>query len=475
MKLDKLFQSLLLTSAIALLLGTPAKGEKVGEDVRETNNNIPQLSEIELPATSAMMLVQTPTNSPAQGDIIQVTGVQAKPTDKGVEVILQTPVGEQLQITNRSEGNNFIADISNAQLRLPSGDAFTFRSQKPVEAITEITVTNLDANTIRVTVTGEAGLPTVELFDSDEGLIFGLTPAATAMQPEPEQPTTETPSAEADEPIELVVTGEQDGYRVPNTSTVTRTDTPLRDIPQSIQIIPQEVLRDQRANITSALLNAPSVRNTAPSNFDALRLRVRGFVSTPTLNGFKESNVRVSNVGSDLTGIERIEILQGPNSILFGASSPGGTVNFVTKQPLRDPFYFIEATVGSFNFYRGEVDLSGPLDESKKVLYRLNASYRDQEFFTDFSKTTNLVIAPSLSFELGKNTNLTIEGIYKTLDQDNYNLGLPVVGTILTNPNGKIPRTRITNEGDLDVTTGMIAYRLEHKFSESWSLSNAFR
>lgn len=83
--------------------------------------------------------------------------------DKGVEVILQTPVGTQLQVTNRSTGNNFIVDVSGGQLRLPSGEAFTFRSQKPLARVTEITVTNVDANTVRVTVVGEKTLPAVEL------------------------------------------------------------------------------------------------------------------------------------------------------------------------------------------------------------------------------------------------------------------------------------------------------------------------
>ncbi|MBE9051359.1 TonB-dependent siderophore receptor [Nostocales cyanobacterium LEGE 11386] len=449
---------------------------------QKTGLRIPRLSEIELLSTSAIMLAQSPapTNPPEQQGVIEVTGVQAIPTEKGVEVILQTTLGEQLQITNRSAENNFIADIPNAQLRLPNGDGFTFRSQNPIEGISEITVTNLDANTIRVTVAGEAGLPTVELFDSNEGLIFALTPAATAIQPTPEPPTSETPpespTAQQDDPIELIVTGQQDtGYRVPNASTATRTDTPLRDIPQSIQIIPQQVLKDQRADISSALLNAPSVRNAAPSNFDSLRLQVRGFFSQPTVNGIKETNGLASNVGPDLTGIENIEILLGPNSVLLGSTSPGGTVNFVTKQPLRDPYYFIEATVGSFDFYRGEVDISGPLDDEKKALYRLNASYRDQGFFTDLSQTRNLVIAPVLSLELSKNTNLTIEGIYKNLQQENNNLGLPAIGTIFSNPNGDIPRTRITNEGDLDVTTARIGYRLEHKFNENWSLNNSFR
>jgi iron complex outermembrane receptor protein len=105
-----------------------------------------------------------------------------------VEVILETPRGTQLQVSNRNQGNSLIADIPNAQLRLPNGNGFTFRSEKPIAGITEITVTNFDANTIRVIVTGEAGVPKVELFDSDEGLIFGLTPVASSTETQEELP-----------------------------------------------------------------------------------------------------------------------------------------------------------------------------------------------------------------------------------------------------------------------------------------------
>ena len=84
----------------------------------------------------------TPQTTPAP-IIIQITGVKANPTNKGVEIILETPLGTQLQVTNHSTGNNFIADVSGGQLRLPSGEAFTFRSEKPLAGITEIIVTNI--------------------------------------------------------------------------------------------------------------------------------------------------------------------------------------------------------------------------------------------------------------------------------------------------------------------------------------------
>lgn len=103
MNLDKFFQSLVLTSTVVILISTPAKGGEVVKDVREANKNIPQLSEIELPATSAIMLVQSPTpNSTPATQVVPITGVKANPTSKGVEVILETPLGTQLQVTNRS-------------------------------------------------------------------------------------------------------------------------------------------------------------------------------------------------------------------------------------------------------------------------------------------------------------------------------------------------------------------------------------
>ncbi|WP_442941704.1 helix-turn-helix domain-containing protein [Nostoc sp.] len=201
---------------------------KATADSSASNRRIRQLSEIEHPATNASGLLSqssTPQATPASG-IVQIKGVKANPTDKGVEVILETPIGAQLQVTNRSTGNNFIVDVAGGQLRLPDGNAFTFRSQKPVAGITEITVTNIDANTVRVTVVGVAALPTVELFDDNTGLVFAVATTATAMQPPQtlqtqEKPASqtpqETPTTQDDEPIKLVVTGEQDGYRVPDT------------------------------------------------------------------------------------------------------------------------------------------------------------------------------------------------------------------------------------------------------------------
>ncbi|MCC5601445.1 TonB-dependent receptor [Nostoc sp. CHAB 5714] len=445
------------------------------EDERPSIRRVRDLEKVS--TRVADLFAQQPTTT----RVIQITGVKATPTNKGVEVILETTVGAQLQVINRSTSNNFIADIPNAQLRLPNGDGFTFRSEKPLSEIAEITVTNVDANTVRVTVVGEKALPTVELFDDNAGLVFGINSAATAMQPPPEKPTTETPqeepAAQQDEPIELVVTGEQDGYRVPNSSTGTRTDTPLRDIPQSIQVVPQQVLRDQQVNrLDDALRNVAGVTAEFTAG-PTVYYKIRGFAVAD--NSLLRDGLPDPGVGDsvELANVERIEVLKGPASVLFGLGSPGGSINIVTKRPLSEPFYAVDATIGSYSFYRGAVDFSGPLNDSKTALYRFNAVYRNSGSFIDFYNSESLSLSPVVSLAIGKKTNLTLSADYIGTRDSGKSFGLPTVGTIFANPNGKLPRNRNLTEptDNVDGTTVRAGYQLEHKFNDNWSLTNAFR
>ncbi|MEH2251156.1 TonB-dependent siderophore receptor [Nostoc sp.] len=349
-------------------------------------------------------------------------------------------------------------------------------------------MTNFDANTIRVTVTGELSQPVVELFDSpDEGIIFSVASAASAMpsqqQPQTQPPQTSQsqnqtqptqPSANSDQPIELVVTGEQDNYRATDSLTATRTDTPLRDIPQSIQVIPQQILRDQQATtIQDALRNMSGASLSNLPSFQSNDFVLRGFTGNYLRNGLPDYNAAFA---ADLANVERLDVLKGPASVLFGVGTPGATINLITKKPLRDPFYQIDATVGNYDTYRGAIDLSGPLNDSKTVLYRLNTVYQNTGSFVDFLNTKNYSIAPVISLMLGTKTKLTIEGEYRHTRIDSFYLGIPAVGTVLPNPNGKIPINRNTNEPNYyrDFTVGSINYDLEHQFSNNWSLRNAF-
>lgn len=280
----------------------------------------------------------------------------------------------------------------------------------------------------------------------------------------------------ASERSTIIVTGQANGY-VAEDSVSTRDGVTLLEAPQSVQVLTNELLRDQRADTFSALANVPSVRNAAPVNFDGLRVQVRGFFAPTALDGLlsKVGNGPAANLGPDLTGIERVEVLLGPASLLFGNSSPGGTINFITRQPESDPAYFLTGTVGSYDFYRIEADLTGRLDAQDTFAYRLSTSFRDQGSFLEGANTRNTVVNPSLRIRLGERTTFTAEGSYKLLELDSQNFGLPAVGTILPNPNGRIPRERNVNTGGIDIEQHRIGYRLVHEFDQDWSISNIFR
>ncbi|MCC5604890.1 TonB-dependent siderophore receptor [Nostoc favosum] len=453
--------------------------------LQEVSKNIPQLSEIELPATNAQMLVQTPTptNPPStQADVVAITGVKANATEKGVEVILETSLGDKLQVANRSTGNNFIADITGGQLRLPNADAFTFKSEKPIEGITSITVTNVDANTVRVTVVGEKALPAVELFDGDEGLIFAVSSTATSAQtpetPTEEQPATEKPeeqpATQQDEPIELVVTGEQDGYNVPNASTATRTDTPLRDIPQSIQVVPRQVLEDrgirdelEAIETVSGVLDSDTRGIEAGISNIAIRGFSSSFSSSIRLRDGLPSEFRQSFI--PIGAIEQVEVLKGPASVLFGALEPGGVVNFVTRRPLAEPYYRIGFEAGNYGLYQPSIDFSGPLTEDGSVLYRLIAAYQGGGDFKDSTplQDQKISITPSMTFRFGDRTNLNLYYEYGKFRTDSDVEPLLSDGSLI--PSNFYPYYFSL----ADLETHRVGYTLNHQFNDSWQLRHS--
>ncbi|MCW5312707.1 TonB-dependent siderophore receptor [Nostoc sp. KVJ3] len=496
MKLKKLLPYLLLTSSLNVLIATTARSEEVGIGVSEhpkstptdANSNqsftvepikeIQRISELVHPAKSAEILRQAPQLS--QGDatkIVPVSSVKANPTAKGVEVILQTSLGEKLQLVNRSSGNNFITDIPNAQLRLANGDAFTFRSERPVAGINEITVTNFDANTIRVTVIGDASVPAVELFDSpDEGLIFSVASTAsstsqgqqtqTPQKPEPRQTEPNQPSAPSNEPIEIVVTGEQDGYRVPETSTATRTDTPLRDIPQSIQVVPKQVIQDQGiTRISDAARNVSGVSVGTGYSGAVDDLTIRGFVNTNILrNGFKTQNSFIYGAN-----VEQVEVLKGPASVLYGQFEPGGVVNYVTKQPLAEPYYAGEFTAGSYSFYRSSIDISGPLTPDKNLLYRLNIAYENSGNFRDFVNGDVVDISPIVSYKIDDATNISLEYQYTKVNRA-FDRGFLPNSVFLTLP---ISRNLGEPTDSIDIESNRFAVTLDHRFNQNLRLRSS--
>ncbi|CBN56576.1 TonB-dependent siderophore receptor protein [Kamptonema sp. PCC 6506] len=422
-----------------------------------TATEIPKLNEIEQHNTNVEGFFQRSQasftfseNVQISQSVIQVTGVQLNPTPAGLEVILETAAGQVLRANTRTSGTTLIAEISNAQLALPGGGEF--KADNPFEGITSVTVTNVDANSIRISITGQERLPIADVIRSASGLTLSVT---------------------ADEEINITVTARQaTPYRVPNASSATRTDTPIRDIPQSIQVVPQEVIEDQQATrLEEVLRNVSGVTYGGDSTGRGATFGIRGFNEAPVLrDGFRRYGVESF---PELANLDRVEVLKGPASILYGEIQPGGLINLVSKQPLSEPFYEAELQLGSRSLVQPRIDISGPLTSDGSLLYRINGLYRTSESFRGFEQDEQrLFIAPTLTWRISDRADLTVSLEY-TEDRRAADNQLPAIGNRIVD----VPRDRIGSEPDDRIGTEdlNVGYNFEYRFSENWKLRNAFR
>lgn len=447
--------------------------------------------------TSAVVVLAA---QPAWAEVTTVTAVRLEPTNSGLEVILETSNGKQplqngtYRVLPTSFGKTYVVNIINTQLRLRDGQSF--RALNPGGGIASVTVTQQGANSIRVTVTGTSALPAARVVESTKGLVLSLTaPPSTAQAPPAPTQAPETPTAkpqsetledepevaeetpEGDEEIEILVTGEQEetGYSVPNATTATRTDTPLRDVPQSIQVIPQQVLEDQQViRLEEALRNVSSVSFGGTNEGTGAFVDIRGFQGAPILlDGFRQYGLGGNQTPLETANLERIEVLKGPASILFGEIQPGGVINLVSKRPLSEPFYEAELQLGSRSLFRPRIDFSGPLTADGELLYRLNALFLNEESFRDFDTDFERVfVAPTLTWKISNRTDLTFQLEYLYNDQP-ADFGRVASGDRVLDT----PRDFITGEPDDYSQTKVLntGYNFEHRFNDNWTLRNAFR
>ncbi|MDF5723780.1 MAG: TonB-dependent siderophore receptor [Rhizonema sp. PD37] len=460
-------------------LRSPLNGSSVARV--QTGSESP--SERNLQQSSLCLLPSLLTQETQQNQVTQVTGVRLNRTKSGLEIILEVRTSDKLQTKIKIEGNNFVADIPNAQVRLTSGNSF--RQDNPVSGITVVTVSNHDTNSIQVTVKGKAGAPTVNLFDSNEGLIFGVTTVASSTQQqqpqtsrtqEPINKTPQTqPSDRTNEPIELVVTGERESrYSVPSASTATKIEVPLSSIPQSIQVIPSQLIEDRQAVRLSEV--GENVSGVLPrpgyGGLSSVGFYIRGFNQRTEnfRNGFRDYGFLSPR---EVANVERVEFLKGPGSVLYGGGTfgVGGVVNTVTKKPLDQPYYEANLTIGNYDFYRPTIDLTGPLVSDRSLSYRLNLAYENAGSFRDFNSNENVFVAPALSWQIDSRTKLSTEFEHQH-DQFVSDFGFPFERESL-----RLPRNRflgVPGFNNADVEANSFTYNFEHKFNDNWRFRQGF-
>ena len=300
------------------------------------------------------------------------------------------------------------------------------------------------------------------------GLILLTVPAIVSAQEK---------SASADTIDEVLVTGQYVREVVG-----AKSDVPLLETPQAISVVTSQSLQNLGiTRLADALRSVAGVsRSSTYGYYDAYQ--IRGFdaaYGSVYLDGLLSANVAGAN--NELAGLEQIEVIKGPASMLFGSAPLGGIVNLVSKRPRDRTFLDTSLTTGSYDHFAAAVDANAPLTASHSLLGRLNVLYRDAEDFVRFSNQERIYIAPSLTWNIAANTRLTLLGRYER-DRDNPWSPVSAWGTVLPSAHGELPIDFSVNN-DNDGTERaihnqdhkQIGYVFDHAFGDALSVSQTLR
>ncbi len=272
--------------------------------------------------------------------------------------------------------------------------------------------------------------------------------------------------------------GPANGFVAKRSATGTKTDTPLLETPQSITVITREQVEAQAADsLDQAFAYSAGIMSQSGGALRriATGFTVRGFNVTGSaplyLNGSKFPINSLSGA-MEPYAYERLELLKGPASILYGQAAPGGIINLVSKRPTATPLRELELQAGSWGRRQIAADFGGPLTEDGRIGYRITALARDGEAMVAQIPDERRMLNAALDWKLTPDTGLTLLASYNK-GKSKYDYGKPLDGTLLPNPNGRISRELFVGEPGFDKfdTEGTtLGYLLEHRLNDSWKL-----
>jgi catecholate siderophore receptor len=221
------------------------------------------------------------------------------------------------------------------------------------------------------------------------------------------------------------ITGPTDGYMAMKSFSATRTDTPLRDVPQSITVVTQEMIRDQTMqNMADVVRYVPGVGiSQGEGNRDAVIFRGNNSTGDFYVDGLRDD----VQYFRDLYNIDRVEVLKGSNGMIFGRGGAGGVINRVTKEAGWTPIREISAQYGSFSHKRIAVDIGQPINDV--VAFRLNAMYEHSNSYRNGVELERGGVNPTLTIKPTGQTKIVLSGEYFT-DNRIADRGIPSFGTM---------------------------------------------
>jgi len=266
-----------------------------------------------------------------------------------------------------------------------------------------------------------------------------------------------------------------DGYFASNASSATKSDKSILETAQSVSVVTAEQINDRKVNkVEDAVAYSAGVRvgsSGLDPRFD--NIQVRGFETTIAadfLDGLRQPGSGwLSLYSTEAYALERIEVLKGPASVLYGQISPGGMVNRVSKRPSLLAKNEVQVQAGSYGHEQGQFDVGGKLDEAGDVLFRTVGLYRDSGYSVDQMDNQSRLLAPSLSWQIDPDTSLTLLAQY----QERQTAASPMMlqeGDHLTN----------FWQGDeyydkLHQRQWTFGYEFEHRFNDTFSVQQNLR
>lgn len=282
--------------------------------------------------------------------------------------------------------------------------------------------------------------------------------------------------------VRETATGPVPGYAARRSASATKTDTPLRETPQAVTVIPRERVEDQGATgLQDALNYAAGVRSDSyglDSRNDGVA--IRGSEPAFYLDGLRQQlgGYYTSTTRTEPYTLERIEVLRGPSGILFGQGSVGGLVHMVSKRPHAGARSEIGTQIGSFDRVQVQADLNGAIGDGDAWRYRIVALGRRSGTQVDHVRDDRLVLAPSLSWQPDGRTNVTLLALWQDDESGSTAQFLPWSGTAAPNPNGRIPTERFIGEPGFDRYDSRrraIGWSIEWPLGDRWQLRQNLR
>lgn len=279
-------------------------------------------------------------------------------------------------------------------------------------------------------------------------------------------------------------TGPGVGYVAENTMSATKTDTPITEIPSSIYVVTKQQMVDQGAQtVMDALKYTAGIYAGASGTFnngnaaaDTISFYQRGFSTSQFVDGLLSN----SQSAGETAFMERVEAINGPASVMYGQTTPGGMLAMSLKKPTDTPLHQVSVGFGNWGRYESTVDFSDKLTKSGNVRYRVAAIGVTQGTQTDHVDYHRVGVLPSITWDIDHKTSLTLLGMYMYTpgtgisESNDY----PLKGSLITDGYRRIPRRNFLGANNWNTqadTTAMFEYQFKHSFNKYINFSQTFR